>query len=145
MRVQGETKRVSPCAGFARQETRGSELPPLYVCRLLSGLLCGLGLGCAAFLAVSLAANSRFTLRTIASASVSTLYTLTDARTFGLLSSIMAIGAISGALIAAGRDKPKFGSLFAGSEVFGIGCAFAALAPGYWWFAAHTLSLAFLL
>jgi MFS family permease len=59
----------------------------------------------------------------------------TDARGFGLLSSIMAIGTISGALIAAGRDKPKFGSLFVGSAVFGIGCTFAALAPSYWWFA----------
>jgi hypothetical protein len=36
------------------------------------------------------------------------------------------------ALIAAGRDKPKFGSLFVGSAVFGIRCTFAALAPGYW-------------
>jgi MFS family permease len=60
----------------------------------------------------------------------------TDARGFGLLSSIMAIGTISGALIAAGREKPKFGSLLIGSAVFGIGCSFAALAPGYWWFAA---------
>ncbi len=60
----------------------------------------------------------------------------TDARGFGLLSSIMAIGTISGALIAAGRDQPKFGSLLVGSAVFGIGCTFAALAPGYWWFAA---------
>ena len=33
----------------------------------------------------------------------------TDARGFGLLSSIMAIGTISGALISAGRDRPKFG------------------------------------
>jgi MFS family permease len=59
-----------------------------------------------------------------------------DARGFGLLSSIMAIGTISGALIAAGRNKPKFGSLLIGSAIFGIGCTFAALAPGYWWFAA---------
>jgi len=47
-----------------------------------------------------------------------------------------AVEARYGALIAAGRDKPKFGSLFAGSAVFGIGCTLAALAPGYWWFAA---------
>ncbi len=60
----------------------------------------------------------------------------TDARGFGLLSSIMAVGTISGALIAAGREKPGFGSLLMGSAVFGIGCTFAALAPGYWWFAA---------
>jgi MFS family permease len=59
-----------------------------------------------------------------------------DARGFGFLSSIMAVGTLSGALIAAGRDKPKFGSLLIGSAVFGIGCTFAALAPGYWWFTA---------
>jgi MFS family permease len=59
-----------------------------------------------------------------------------DVRGFGLLSSIMAIGTMSGALLSAGRDKPKFGSLLLGSGVFGIGCTLAALCPGYWWFAA---------
>jgi len=59
-----------------------------------------------------------------------------DARGFGLLSSIMAIGTMSGALLAAGRDKPNFGSLLLGSGVFGIGCTLAAFSPGYWWFAA---------
>src|ERR1700761_2042127 len=59
-----------------------------------------------------------------------------DARGFGLLSSIMAIGTISGALIAAGRHQPQFGSLLAGSAIFGVGCTLAALSPGYWWFAA---------
>ena len=59
-----------------------------------------------------------------------------DARGFGLLSSIMAIGTLSGALLAAGRDKPKFGTLFLGSGVLGIGCALAAFSPGYWWFSA---------
>jgi MFS family permease len=44
----------------------------------------------------------------------------TDAKGFGLLSSIMAVGTISGALLAA---------------VFGVGCTLAALSPGYWWFA----------
>ena len=58
------------------------------------------------------------------------------ARGFGLLSSIMAIGTMSGALLATGRDKPNFGSLLLGTGVFGIGCSFAALSPGYWWFAA---------
>jgi MFS family permease len=60
----------------------------------------------------------------------------TDARRFGLLSSIMAIGTMSGALLAAGRDKPKFRTLLLGSGVFGIGCTLAAFSPGYWWFAA---------
>ena len=60
----------------------------------------------------------------------------TDARGFGLLSSIMSIGTISGALLAAGRDKPKFGTLLLGTGVFGMGCTLAAFSPGYWCFAA---------
>ena len=60
----------------------------------------------------------------------------TDARGFGLLSSIMAIGTISGALLAAGQEKPRFASLLMGAGVFGVGCTLAGLAPGYWWFAA---------
>jgi MFS family permease len=58
-----------------------------------------------------------------------------DAKGFGLLSSVMAVGTISGALLAAGREKPKFGSLFISAAVFGFGCTLAALSPGYWWFA----------
>jgi MFS family permease len=53
-----------------------------------------------------------------------------------MLSSITALGTISGALFAAGRDKPRFGSLLVGAVVFGIGCTLAALAPSYWSFAA---------
>ena len=59
-----------------------------------------------------------------------------DARGFGLLSSIMAVGTLSGALFAAGRQKPSLASLLAGAGVFGLGCTLAALAPGYWWFGA---------
>jgi MFS family permease len=59
-----------------------------------------------------------------------------DARAFGLLSSIMAVGSLSGALFTAGRKKPGFASLSMGAGVFGLGCTLAALAPGYWWFAA---------
>ena len=60
----------------------------------------------------------------------------TDARGFGLLSSIMAVGTLSGAMIAAARERIGFGSLLLGAGVFGIGCTLAALAPGYWLFAA---------
>jgi predicted MFS family arabinose efflux permease len=60
----------------------------------------------------------------------------TDARGFGLLSSLMAVGTISGSLFAAVQQKPRFASLLIGSAVFGIGCTLAALAPGYWWFGA---------
>ena len=60
----------------------------------------------------------------------------TDARGFGLLSSIMAVGTLSGALIAAARDRTGFGTLLLGAAVFGLGCTLAAVAPGYWLFAA---------
>jgi MFS family permease len=60
----------------------------------------------------------------------------TDARGFGLLSSIMAIGTLSGALVAAGRERVGFGSLLLGAAGFGLGCTLAAVAPGYWLFAA---------
>ncbi|HEY5410071.1 MAG TPA: MFS transporter [Caulobacteraceae bacterium] len=59
----------------------------------------------------------------------------TDARGFGLLSSIMAVGTLSGALIAAARRRIGFGSLLLGAGVFGVGCTLAAIAPGYWSFA----------
>jgi hypothetical protein len=59
-----------------------------------------------------------------------------DARAFGRLSSIMAVGSLSGALFAAGQKKPGLASLSMGAGVFGLGCTLAALAPGYWWFAA---------
>ena len=59
----------------------------------------------------------------------------TDARGYGLLSSIMAIGTVSGALLAAGRDRPRIMSLLTGAAIFGLGCTLAAVAPGYWLFA----------
>lgn len=60
----------------------------------------------------------------------------TDAGGFGLLSSIMATGTMTGALLGAGRDQPRFSLLLVGAVVFGIGCSLAAVAPGYWFFAA---------
>ena len=59
-----------------------------------------------------------------------------DARGFGLLSSIMAIGTVAGALLGAGRDRPRFALLPIGAAVFGVGFTLAAIAPGYWFFAA---------
>jgi MFS family permease len=59
-----------------------------------------------------------------------------DARGFGLLSSAMAIGTVSGSLLAATGGKPRFRSLLVASVTFGIGCTLSALSPGYWWFAA---------
>jgi MFS family permease len=59
-----------------------------------------------------------------------------DARGYGLLLSIMAIGTMTGALIGAGRDKPELNMLAIGAAVFGGGCALAAIAPNFWFFAA---------
>lgn len=60
----------------------------------------------------------------------------TNARGFGLLSSIMAVGTVAGALFAAVQKTPGLMSLLSGVGVFGAGCALAAFAPGYWSFAA---------
>lgn len=59
-----------------------------------------------------------------------------DARGYGVLSSMMAIGTMSGALFAAGRKRLEFKSLLIGAAMFGLGCTLAASAPGYWLFAA---------
>ncbi|MFF1635855.1 MFS transporter [Leifsonia sp. NPDC058248] len=54
---------------------------------------------------------------------------------FGLLSSIMAIGSVVGALLSARRERPRVALLFAGAAFFGAGCAIAAVMPEYWLFA----------
>ncbi|WP_321785400.1 MFS transporter [Burkholderia pyrrocinia] len=59
-----------------------------------------------------------------------------DARGFGVLSSMMAVGTVSGALLAARREQPRFRHLWFGAALFGLGCTLAALAPGYWLFGA---------
>ncbi|HEY1836769.1 MAG TPA: MFS transporter [Rhizomicrobium sp.] len=55
---------------------------------------------------------------------------------YGLLSSAMALGTLSGALLAAGRERPTFGLLVGGVALFGVSCALAALMPDYELFAA---------
>lgn len=60
----------------------------------------------------------------------------TDAGGYGLLSAVMAVGTMSGALLGAGREKPRFKYLLIGAAAFGLGCTLAAIAPTYWLFAA---------
>ncbi|POR54753.1 putative MFS family arabinose efflux permease [Paraburkholderia eburnea] len=55
---------------------------------------------------------------------------------YGLLTSMMAIGSVSAALLAARRDKPRIGLLFASAALFGAGCALAAVMPAYTLFGA---------
>jgi MFS family permease len=60
----------------------------------------------------------------------------TDAGGYGLLASMMAVGTVTGALLAAGRDRPRIELLLSGCAVFAIGCTLAAIVPSYWMFGA---------
>ena len=53
---------------------------------------------------------------------------------YGLLMSIMAVGTLAGALLAARRERPHFTLLVVGAAIFGTGCTLAALAPAMWLF-----------
>ncbi len=55
---------------------------------------------------------------------------------YGLLTSIMAIGSVAGALLAARRAKPQITVLLGGAMIFALGLALAALMPNYWLFGA---------
>jgi MFS family permease len=55
---------------------------------------------------------------------------------YGLLTSVMAVGTLAGALLAAGREKLRFGLLLVGVLILGIGFALAAIAPNAWLFGA---------
>ena len=57
-----------------------------------------------------------------------------DAGQFGLLTSFMAVGSVTGALLAARRSKPRIALLLAGATCFGGGCALAAVMPNYFLF-----------
>jgi MFS family permease len=50
---------------------------------------------------------------------------------YGLLSSMMAAGSVTGALMAAARTNPRVSVLLAGAATFGAGCAVAAMMPSY--------------
>ena len=55
---------------------------------------------------------------------------------YGLLMSLMAVGTISGSLLAARRQHPRIEILLTSAGVFGAGCALAAVMPTYWLFGA---------
>ncbi len=54
---------------------------------------------------------------------------------FGLLSSILAIGSVIGALLSARRSKPRMRLILGGAAAFGLSCAVAAFMPSYATFA----------
>jgi MFS family permease len=58
------------------------------------------------------------------------------AHRYGLLTSLLAIGSVGGALLAARRERPRASVLLNGAALFGAGCAVAAAMPDYWLFGA---------
>ena len=54
---------------------------------------------------------------------------------FGLLTSSMAVGSVTGALLAAGREKPRMMLLMVASLAFGVALTIAAMMPSYRLFA----------
>ncbi len=60
-------------------------------------------------------------------------------REFGLLSSVMAVGAVVGSLLAAKRERARFGVIVLAAVAFGVACILAALSPNTWLFGAALL------
>jgi MFS family permease len=50
------------------------------------------------------------------------------------MNSIMAIGSVAGALLSAGRGKPRLRVIFGAAAAFGVTSGLAALAPNYFWY-----------
>ncbi len=76
------------------------------------------------FLVVTFGVNFQIFISTM---SVSVFHV--GARTFGGIMSVMAVGSISGALLAARRERPTIALLTVGSAVFAAGLGVAALMP----------------
>lgn len=55
---------------------------------------------------------------------------------YGVLTSMLAVGTLAGALFAASRAAPKLSHLISGAFGFGLCCILAALMPHFWLFGA---------
>lgn len=55
---------------------------------------------------------------------------------YGVLSSVMAVGSVAGALLAARRERPRLRTMVVAAAAFGIVSLVASLMPTYWSFAA---------
>lgn len=62
---------------------------------------------------------------------------------FGLLSSVMAIGSVTGALISARQERPRMRTIFASSFLFGVACTISAFMPTFATFAVSLTLIGF--
>lgn len=62
---------------------------------------------------------------------------------YGLLSSILAIGSLTGALLAAKRERARIRVILVAAAVFGLAVLVSAVMPSYWLFAASTVFIGF--
>lgn len=62
---------------------------------------------------------------------------------YGLLNSIIAIGSLTGALLAARRERARMRVIIAASGLFGAAALLASLMPTFWTFAASTILIGF--
>jgi MFS family permease len=62
---------------------------------------------------------------------------------YGLLNSIIAIGSLTGALLAARRERARMRVIILASGFFGVAALLAALMPTFWTFAASTILIGF--
>lgn len=58
---------------------------------------------------------------------------------FGILTSVMAIGSVTGALLSARRERPRMRVIFSSAVLFGVSCVVAALMPTFETFAASLI------
>ncbi|WP_428904587.1 MFS transporter [Microbacterium sp. YY-03] len=66
-----------------------------------------------------------------------------EADGFGLLSSILAIGSLAGALLAARRDRARIRVVIVGAGFFAAAMGLSAIMPGYWTYAASLTAVGF--
>jgi len=62
---------------------------------------------------------------------------------FGLLSSVLAIGSLTGALLSARRERPRMRTVFLSAAAFGVTLAIASVMPTYWSFAISLIFVGF--
>jgi MFS family permease len=62
---------------------------------------------------------------------------------FGLLSSVLAIGSVTGALLSARRERPRMRIIFSAAAAFGVACAVAALMPTFLTFGLSLILVGF--